>query len=194
MLRGADFNNGTQDSFAVDSGVWEVNQGALSVGAASLGKDAAAVFYLDDYKPIFFEITAQVKVQKPLAGWKANAYLIFDYFSPTDFKFAGIDVSINKVVMGHRDANGWQVDVQTPFQVKPDVFYAMVVSVNGTTVSVQVDGKFAFTHTFAPRILDGEPVGLNKGFVGAGSDNSRGVWDNVDVQIAPAGADARHAA
>ena len=111
MLRGADFNNGTQDSFAVDSGVWEVKQGALSVGAASLGKDAAAVFYLDDYKPIYFEITALVKVQKPLAGWKANAYLIFDYFSPTDFKFAGIDVSINKVVMGHRDASGWQVDV-----------------------------------------------------------------------------------
>ena len=185
VLRGADFNNGTQDSFAVDSGVWEVKQGALSVGAASLGKDAAAVFYLDDYKPIFFEITALVKVQKPLAGWKANAYLIFDYFSPTDFKFAGIDVSLNKVVMGHRDASGWQVDVQAPFQVKPDVFYAMVVSVNGTTVSVQVDGKFAFTHTFAPRILAGDPVGLNKGFVGAGSDNSRGIWDNVTVQVLP---------
>ena len=185
VLRGADFNNGTQDAFAVDSGVWEVKQGALSVGAASLGKDAAAVFYLDDYKPIFFEITAQVKVQKPIAGWKANAYLIFDYFSPTDFKFAGIDVSLNKVVMGHRDASGWHVDVWSPFQVKPDVFYDMLVAVNGTTVSVQVSGKFAFTYTFAPRILEGQPVGLNKGFVGAGSDNSRGVWDNVTVQAVP---------
>ena len=29
---------------------------------------------------------------KPTGGWKANAYVIFDYFSPTDFKFAGIDV------------------------------------------------------------------------------------------------------
>ena len=26
VLRGADFNNGTQDAFAVDSGVWEVKQ------------------------------------------------------------------------------------------------------------------------------------------------------------------------
>ena len=34
------------------------------------------------------------------AGWNANAYIIFDYFSPTDFKYAGIDISTNKLVMG----------------------------------------------------------------------------------------------
>jgi hypothetical protein len=46
-LRGADFNNGSMAGFAPDSGVWEVQNGALSVGAASLGTDAAAVFYVD---------------------------------------------------------------------------------------------------------------------------------------------------
>ena len=49
-------------------------------------------------------------MQKPTGGWKANAYVIFDYFSPTDFKFAGIDVSTNKIVIGHRTAAGWVID------------------------------------------------------------------------------------
>ena len=149
--------------------------------------DAAAVFYVDDYLPIYYEISASVQVQKPTGGWKANAYVIFDYFSPTDFKFAGIDVAINKIVMGHRDASGWHVDVQSsvPGHLNSDTFYSMLVAVNGTTVTVQIDGTLAFTYTFAPRILDGEAVGLNKGLVGLGSDNSRGVYDNLVVQKLP---------
>jgi hypothetical protein len=38
VLRGADFNNGQFQAFAVDSGVWEVSQNALNVSAASLGR------------------------------------------------------------------------------------------------------------------------------------------------------------
>src|SRR5262249_43829582 len=116
VLRSADFNDGKKNSFAVDSGVWEGQNGAMQVAAASLGGDAAAVFYLDQSLPIYYEITASVYVQKPTGGWKANAYVIFDYVSPEDFKFAGLDVSINKVVMGHRTASGWVVDVQAPVQ------------------------------------------------------------------------------
>src|SRR5262249_5636697 len=43
----------------------------------------------------------------------------------------------------------------------------------------------AFTWTFPPRVLDGVSYGLNKGMVGMGSDNSRGVYDNVVVQVLP---------
>ena len=114
MLRSADFNDGKKNSFAVDSGVWEVQQGTLKVAAASLGQDAAAVFYVDHYLPVYYEIAASISTQKPTGGWKANAYVIFDYFSPTDFKFAGIDVSTNKLVMGHRTPQAWVVDVQAP--------------------------------------------------------------------------------
>jgi hypothetical protein len=43
---------------------------------------------------------------KPTGGWKANAYVIFDYFSPTDFRFAGIDVSTNKRAAAGRADEG----------------------------------------------------------------------------------------
>jgi hypothetical protein len=61
----------------------------------------------------------------------------------------------------------------------------MLVSINGTSVTVYLDGRSEIVYTFAPRIVDGQPVGLNAGFVGAGSDNSRGVWDDIVVQVAP---------
>ncbi|HET9216448.1 MAG TPA: hypothetical protein VFR18_05690, partial [Terriglobia bacterium] len=65
--KAADFNNGSTSSFAVDSGVWKVENGSLSVAAESLGKDAAAVWYADVYLPVYFEIKSDVTVQKPTA-------------------------------------------------------------------------------------------------------------------------------
>ena len=36
-----------------------------------------------------------------------------------------------------------------------------------------------------PRVIDGNPYGLNKGLLGFGSDNSRGSFDNVQLRILP---------
>ena len=96
---------------------------------------------------------------KPLAGWKANAYVIFDYQGPNAFKFAGIDISVNKLVMGHRDASGWIVDVQIPFQAKADLFYNMLLSVNGLTATLVVNNQATLTYTFAPTVIDGFSYG-----------------------------------
>ena len=137
--------------------------------------------------PTYFELQASVMIQKPTGGWKGNAYVIFDYQNEQDFKFAGIDESINKLVVGHRDASGWHVDKQGVVTggVKADKYYNMLVAVNGTTVTLLVDNKTVFTHTFQPRVIDGYVYGLNYGYVGVGSDNSRGSYDNIRVQVLP---------
>ena len=124
---------------------------------------------------------------KATGGWNSNAFLIFDYFSPTDFKFAGIDVSINKIVMGHRTATGWVYDVQAPVpgSLKADTAYQLLLAVNGTNATLSIGGNKSFSYTFAPRVIDGVAYGLNKGFVGLGSNNARGIWDNVAVQVLP---------
>ena len=70
-----------------------------------------------------------------------SAYIIFDYQSPTDFKFSGVDISIDKMVMGHRDASGWNIDVQVPAQLKPDQDYNVLLAVNGVTATVNPAGK-----------------------------------------------------
>jgi hypothetical protein len=61
----------------------------------------------------------------------------------------------------------------------------MLIAVNGVNVTLLVDNKLLFTHTYQPRIVDGYAFGLNWGMVGVGSNNSRGAYDNIRVQILP---------
>jgi Ca2+-binding RTX toxin-like protein len=187
VLRGADFNNGKLSNFAVDSGSFVVDQGALKVSASSLGGEAVAVYDVQDQLPTYFELAADVSVNKPTAGWKANAYIIFDYQNASDFKFAGLDVALNKMVIGHRDSTGWIVDKQAPFTggIKSNTAYHMLVAINGLNATLLVNNTTVTSFTFTPRVIDGVTYDISYGYVGMGSDNSQGIWDNVKVQILP---------
>ena len=187
VLRSASFDDPAATGFFTDSGNFTSTNGELRVVAASSSGDAVSVFHVSEDLPAYFELQASVKIEKPTAGWKGNAYVIFDYQSAKDFKFAGIDESINKLVIGHRDASGWHVDKQgvVPGGVKSDQYYNMLIAVNGTNVTILVDNKQVFTHTYQPRIVDGYAYGLNYGYVGVGSDQSRGNFDNIRVQVLP---------
>jgi Ca2+-binding RTX toxin-like protein len=187
VLRSAGFQDGSMQGFFVDSGSFAVSSGALQVAATSLGGDAVSVFNVDYALPSYFEMQASVSVIKPTAGWKANSYLIFDYWGEQDFKFAGLDVSNSKLVMGHRDATGWHVDEQASVQggLKSDTNYNVLLALNGVNATLVVNNKNYFTHTYQPRIDGGISYGFNQGMVGVGSDNSRGSFDNVNVQVLP---------
>ena len=186
VLAGANFNFGTADNFAPDSGTWQVSGGRLEIGPEVRGGDAVSVFYVDQWVPTYFEIKATINAGKPTSGYKSNAYLIFDYQSPTDFKFAGINISNDKLEMGHRDAEGWHVDVQTNAQLRPDRDYQLLLALNGTSATLLVNGTDVFTHVYAPRVdADGFSYGLNAGMVGIGANNSKARIDNVGVQVLP---------
>src|SRR3954471_20574719 len=189
VLRSASFDDPTVplSGFAIDSGTWTSQGGALQVAATSLHGDAAAVFEIGDALPSYYEVQATVQAIKPTAGWDSNSYVIFDYVSKTDFKFAGIDTASNKVVMGHRDASGWVVDKQAVFNgsLKPDTNYSAFLVVNGLNATITIDNKVSLSTTYAARIIDGYSYGLNWGLVGMGSNNSRGAFDNVRVQVVP---------
>jgi len=186
VLRSANFNDGKMQNFFADSGVWQVSNGALKVSASTTRGDAVAVFNVDAWLPSYYEILASVKIDKALAGWKSNAFIIFDYQSPTDFKFAGINLALNKIQMGHRTADGWIVDVQSNMQLKENQYYNFMLAVNGTVVTVTVNGTTYFSNVFASRIIDGISFDLNTGLVGVGCDMSKGAFDNITVQrLAP---------
>jgi Ca2+-binding RTX toxin-like protein len=181
-LRGVDFNSGTAQAFAIDSGQWQVKQGRYQVSPTTLGGDATAVFHVGEYIPNYFEVKASISTAKPLAGYKANSYVLFDYVNPTDFKFAGINVSTDKIEIGHRDASGWHVDVQTPAKLKSDINYDLLLAANGTTATFVVNGV-VLSHAFAPRRdPNGFTYGLNYGMVGLGANNAIASIDNVVVQ------------
>jgi hypothetical protein len=186
LLRAADFNMGVSEGFAADSGTWAVSAGRLEVAPETLGADAVSVFYVDEWIPKYFEITATINAAKPVAGYKANTYLIFDYHSSTDFKYAGVNISTDKLEMGYRDATGWHELEQANARLRPDRDYRLLLSVSGNTATLVVDGTELFVHEFAGRVdEDGFLYALNAGMVGVGTNNAKGRLDDVAVQVLP---------
>ena len=189
VLRGATFSSGSgnPDGFSSDIGTWSVRQGELYVAPQTLGGDAVSVFYVDAIKPSYFEVSSRVNIDKPTAGYKANAYLMFDYQSDTDFKFAGIDDSTNKLVIGHFDGSEWVVDSELSTNIRFNTDYQLLLSINGLTATLLLDNTHFISFSFDPRTDPdtGFVFGLNDGMVGVGTNNARGYFDNVNVQVLP---------
>ena len=186
VLRTAGFNDYDTQIAYTASGVFEIENNVLKVTADSLGGDAVSVLALDEYLPSYFEVAATISMEKPTGGWKANSYIIFDYQDETNFKFAGIDASRDKIELGHRTEDGWIIDAETPSKIKPGKYYNVLVAVNGTNVTVRLDGTEYFSHTYEARVdNDGWVYGINEGMIGLGSNNSRGLFDNLVVQVLP---------
>jgi hypothetical protein len=190
VLRSASFGGqqgqGAQ-GFFVDSGMWAVVNGGYQVEPEVLGGDALSVFLVDQYVPKYFEVLATLNAVKPQRGFKANAYLVFDYQSYTDFKFAGINVSTNKLEIGHRTESGWIVDVQGSVQgsLRSNRDYNAFLSVNGSAVTLVVDNQFSLSYAFDPRD-QGFVHWPNEGMVGLGANNAKAAIDNLVVQrLAP---------
>jgi hypothetical protein len=92
------------DGFFVDTGTWTVSGGALQVTAGSLGQDAARVYYVDVLPADLLRgrgVDLGRQADRRLEGQRVRHLRLLQ---PTDFKFAGIDISTNKIVMGVRDA------------------------------------------------------------------------------------------
>src|SRR5205807_8201941 len=135
VRRSADFRKkNLAAAFIEDTGTWAIN--TADGLQASAGSDAVDLFQVDSYVPNYFEVTASLQALSPGPGAKTNAYIVFDYQSPTDFKFAGLDVGSNKIMIGHRGPGNWNVDAQANFALAPGLFYDLFLGVNGVAVSV----------------------------------------------------------
>jgi len=163
---GSEFQGGTAAGFVSDTGSVTANNREMELAPVTQGGDATSVLYNDEYIPSYFVVKATLSAAKPTGGVKANAYILFDYRGPEDFKFAGINVSTNKLEIGHRDASGWHMDVQANANLKPDVDYDVLLTIDGTSAKLILDGKPEVRFTFAARVdSDGYRRNLNEGMV-----------------------------
>ncbi len=186
VLRTASFNLDETQGFAADVGTWEVKSGRYYVEPEVLGGDALSVWHHDQTLPSYFELTATVSLVKPIAGYKANAYIVFDYYSDEDFKFAGLNSSTNKIEIGRRTADGWEVLVSSNMLIKYGKDYNLLLALNGTTATIVVNNGDSLSYSFAPRIdVYGLPHNLNEGMVGLGANNAKASIDNVNLQVIP---------
>ena len=165
-------------AFAPDSGTWSVVNGRYESTAVK-GQDAVSLFYVDEMLPHYYEVTATVSADKAKSGFQSNAYLIFDYRSTVDYKFAGIEIGTSKVQIGRRTAYGLEVLAQLNMTLVDNRNYDLVVAVNGQSVTLYVDGVAVLSHTFASPLIDpndpslGVVDPLTDGLIGVGSNGAK---------------------
>ena len=144
-----DVNGRRSQGFAIDSGQYTLSGGAYRLAQAKLGVEAVAVFNVDDWLPTYFELKASIFAGKQTGGHKSNACQIFDYQLPNDFKFAGVDVSLNKMVVGHRNAWGGLVEEQKWDSLSPARSTANSCRSTALRRRCWSTTQTCFSHTFA---------------------------------------------
>jgi len=110
VLRSANFSGNGPSAMFADSGTWTITGGAYQNSTTTVSGDNVGLFDLNTWLPSYYEVLTTLKVSK--GGSLADGFIIFDYQSPTNFKYAGIDVANNVLKIGQRSSAGW-ADVAT---------------------------------------------------------------------------------
>ncbi|MEZ6044113.1 MAG: hypothetical protein R3C11_00720 [Planctomycetaceae bacterium] len=113
----------------------------------------------------------------PSTGWQ-DAFIIFDYKSPKDFKYAGMWTGQNQWVIGHYQGN-WNNKLSvvdwddTGRSINANTFYTAHVRIDGNKVWLSVDGEYITSATFGGDV--------NGGAVGLAADKAFAWFDNFEV-------------
>ena len=168
----------TATNFSSTAGGWSVNTGA---GQDTSNGQAVSLYSPDVTQPDYVEIASTVNVPKSSGGTTSGSgFLVFDYQSNSNFKFAGIDVSQSVLQIGHATANGWVIDAQLSLggsaKLSAGNDYQVLAALNGTTATVTVNGK-----SLAYKFGDS----LNDGALGLAAGNSNATFSSFQVQAPP---------
>ena len=168
---------------APSSGTWTMSNSLLNVTPTTSGASTLAFFDDTDYLPSYYEMTSSVTLSKPGSSGQSNGYLIFDYVSATDFKFAGVNLATGTIQIGQFNGTSWVIDASVAERISAGTSYGLALAINGTTATLTVNGNWTVSYTFAPRMVDGTAVGLNYGTDAIGSNGSTAAFGDTGVQV-----------
>ncbi|MFV2068496.1 MAG: lamin tail domain-containing protein, partial [Pirellulales bacterium] len=170
------FDDGTAGGFQPVLGDWTVTDGRYSVmpnDDSPIG-DTVAILPEIGVLSSSFRIDATVEIRTD-SGAKKNAMIVFDYRSPTDFKFVSLHATVNKLKIGQRDDTGWNFlnVVQLPGVQLLNTDVLLSVEVAGSVARLRLNGAAELTHDF------GSPP--RGGQVGLATKNGAALFDRVTV-------------
>mgnify|MGYP001323570518 CR=1 FL=1 len=174
----ADFDDGAANAFTVQSGTFSISfdgpDGQYDVTAPTGGVSASIMSFQGGSSMMQVDATALVLPSSgQLTG--TNAYMIFDFVSADQFKWAGILPNVNQARIGQYLSGSNTILATTSVPLSLNQEYALSLTLDGDLdqATITVDGGNALTHTFSQNILDGD--------LGLGNRKSRTVFDNVVV-------------
>jgi Ca2+-binding RTX toxin-like protein len=122
------FSGPTLPAFTTRTGTWTLANN-LDTGVPDASGSAITTRALAVAPATYLEYSATVSTQ-------ATGGLIFDYFSPTDFKYVAIVAGKNQVVIGHRNSSGYVVDASGTATITAGTAYTLLLAIQGSTSSV----------------------------------------------------------
>ncbi len=168
------FDDGQAHFFSPQSGSWSVNAGRYDAAPTAVGADAVSTLLINGGPPSSLEFDVTMNATAGSGSFFSNGFLVFDFQNPTNFKFAGAFVGLQRWVIGHRDANGWQVDAQFGDSgIAPGTDYNLQLLLQGNSASLLVNGVGKVNHTYSAAF---------SGSLGLGTQNSLTQFDNLLVQ------------
>ena len=133
-------------------GLWEMAGPGVEASLRGTPADGAiAGYYLSNLKvrPSYvaqFDTTFQTET---MAGF------IFDFKGPADYKFVGVSVETNAIVIGHSTPQGFEIDAAKPVDLSADRQYNLRATLKGPTVNVELDSDFVIAHAYHGSVVDG---------------------------------------
>jgi hypothetical protein len=124
--------------------------------------------------PSRFSISAVLEIPATAPSPQSGA-ILFDYQSPTDFKFALLDAGAGRWQIGTRDASGWHVLAERTVLMRAGVDHPLALVIRGSTATLQADGSTQLVHDFGAPLDDGR--------IGLGSPGGRLRFDDVAVRL-----------
>jgi VCBS repeat-containing protein len=173
IIRSVTFNGNQAPTMFPDSGTWTAAANYYQ-GAASPGGDAVSLFNFDTWLPGYYELTSSFKISND--GTQQNAFLIFDYQSNANFKYAGLDAKLGLLRIGQRTAKGWIDAVTLPYSVHLNAQYSPLLAVNGADVTLSL-GSTSLSYTFSGP--------LNTGLLGVGVNSAVARFSSIQAQKLP---------
>jgi hypothetical protein len=155
-----DFSDGVANLFnGGQTGQWQVAGGRYD-GALSGGDHAMSL--IDLGLPKGLEANSRMELAATLRPG-ASAGFVFDLYSATDFKYVLVDAAADRLVIGYRSNKGWGTVATFAKVFDTTRDYDLLVSLAGTTVSVQVDGAALVAGVFNAVVVDGKFGTMTKG-------------------------------
>jgi hypothetical protein len=152
-----DFEDGAADYLVPRTGAWSTVQGRYQ---ATPDGDTISTLTTAENLPAELDIRAVINTQPVTGTLYSNAFLIFDYQSPTDFKFAGASIGSGRWTIGHRSGSSWIVDASFLQTINALTDYALRVVIDSNQqATLYADGIAKVSHNFGGNLSDGQ-VGL----------------------------------
>ena len=180
-----DFSDATADYFRPQTGNWSVQGNRYHATPVAQNHDLMAIttLALEDGLPENLEIEATVNADEGrlelfgivLSDHLTNGFVVFDYHSPDDFKFAGPDMKNDQWVIGNHDSNGWHTDAFAVESLDAATDYEIQVRIeNNTDITLLADG--------IEKVVYQSPTSVTDGELGLGMRDSTTHFDDVTVR------------